>query len=896
MCFRFFSALTVLAPPMVVGTSTNAGSTMSPPVMSIVGADVSFGVSGVTTPEVRAACKTAVVQSVAVETVGPERVDCFIGLPEGMSTEPEVQASLTSQFTWTICFVVTVPEADAALVRSRLEDMSNETAPALASDLAEALGTGSAKPDLIAESFEYKGLQMVSSDGRLGSMMAQVVKEEVLVLEQLLAAGNASVTRRRGMFMAMAVKLNSSALREQGDGFFIQEMGQFDVFVPGKVFDDLQATNLILVTVYLSDMLTRFLGEETVGVNMNLFTINGANIEVTNLSQPILFNVTIEDGAEDFVCGVWMDMMDRWSTTNVIQAGTFDSSVMCGTTHLSLFGAVATGFADAFRCSQAQLLTTFGIRQLWERSWMTEVTSLFLLVIVVLFAGLMFVACVADYRRSHLGVWSDEHFLIAQGAAVTVEDPALGGLCNEEQAEGESSSVCGESIEVMRAVVRDVADECLAALCMYVEACRQAFAGLCDVIRQAWTEEGESRHGFLVLACIKLARAATERTTHLNACAQNGVHPDDPAAIEELYSSQEAGSSATLSNRLPGEQQSSVAVPAHAASTAHTIMPVPRPSVNTEDVGGRSESSMSFSGTKSEQTLIRLHSSHTAKRKEEQRKVHRIPHTLKRMAMQFLIHGPLGSIYVFSISATSKIRALLLVCELAGALAVATLFMAVSGKVRSAALNAEDCPSSSEVGAFIGRLVALGFASAVLGGLPVRLLSMLHHRKFVVMKNEGGKAWQRQLRAWQWRDAALWIFGLSYAGFSLFYVALFFANVVVVDHQSWLFSAGIVFFSELIVFPIAALMISPITLLLCIMILALVTAKSRKAVMQLVRGDDDLQATAKGENGIDDDEDVVSCKEGAPGNNGIVNVAGSNLEAALEADRFSADRTKVTSV
>mmetsp|Transcript_43177 Transcript_43177/g.101492 ORF Transcript_43177/g.101492 Transcript_43177/m.101492 type:complete len:1314 (-) Transcript_43177:47-3988(-) len=797
-------------------TMPDGGVTLPPGVMEvgIVAAELSFEVTGVLTPEVRAACKNSVAKSLAIPTVRGEQIDCFITLPEGMSAQPE-QASLTSQYTWQAFLVVTAPQVQVDEVRSKLMNMSNSSQPPLVSNLNEALQAGSLTPTLIAESFKYNELLVTSMDGRLGAMMSQVAKQEVLILDSLLE-GNASQARsQNGMFMAMALRLSSADLQKEGDGFFIKEDGQFEIFVPGQVFGDLEAADLILVTLFLGEALTNFLGETTVSVNMNLFTRDGANIVVSNLSQPISFDIPLADHPEDFVCGVWMEDLDMWSTTAVIQEGTLNGTVMCSTTHLSLFGAVATGFIDTFRCSQAQLLTSKGVRQLWDRSWASEATSLILLAIMTVFVVLIMIACVADCQRAHSGVWSDEHFLIPKSLAL---DPTLGGLASEDGSEQEIST-CNEILEVIRAALRDVADECLAAITFYIEAVRQAFEGLCDIMREAWEEEGVRQHGLIVLACIKIARAATDRTSHLNACAKNRVHPDDPVTIQELYSSQEVAQSASLSSRL-----------ARGATTATTM---------SEEKGMNAESSV-----KSERTLMKMHASHTTRRQEEQRKVHRIGHTLRNMAIQFVVHGPLGSVYVFSIATPSKIRALLLVCELAGALAVSTLFMAVSGKSRSAS-SPSDCVSSNDVGVFAGRLVALGLASAVLGGLPVRLLSMLHHRKFVVVESEGCQEWHRQLRAWQWRDAILWTLGLLYAGFCMFYNMLFFANVLVMDHHSWLFGAGIVFMSELVIFPLAALMMTPIVLLVCIIIVATATARSRKAVMVLVQGEDALEASVQ---------------------------------------------------
>jgi len=121
---------------------------------------------------------------------------------------------------------------------------------------------------------------------------------------------------------------------------------------------------------------------------------------------------------------------------------------------------------------------------------------------------------------------------------------------------------------------------------------------------------------------------------------------------------------------------------------------------------------------------------------------------------------------------------------------------------------------------------------------------------------------------------------------------LFFANMAD-DHHLWLVSAGIVFASELILFPIAALMIAPLTLLVCIVIVAVATAQSRKIVMQQLVTD---AGTAKGKDG-DESKDVDGSAGGNPKEEGLdENMDGNTADDALEAGRVSAEAETIVRV
>eukprot|EP00971_Amphidinium_carterae_P015481 305735-Amphidinium_carterae.1 len=90
--------------------------------------------------------------------------------------------------------------------------------------------------------------------------------------------------------------------------------------------------------------------------------------------------------------------------------------------------------------------------------------------------------------------------------------------------------------------------------------------------------------------------------------------------------------------------------------------------------------------------------------------------------LDWLKLGPLGSCLVFSMLAPSSIRVMLLMCDVYGAIATATLFFSTSGGAPSKK-NPAQCSSDMDFWESVGRLLALGIASGVLAAFPCGVLS-----------------------------------------------------------------------------------------------------------------------------------------------------------------------------
>jgi len=206
--------------------------------------------------------------------------------------------------------------------------------------------------------------------------------------------------------------------------------------------------------------------------------------------------------------------------------------------------------------------------------------------------------------------------------------------------------------------------------------------------------------------------------------------------------------------------------------------------------------------------------------------------TMVSMVRPWLHHNPIGDALIFSISVPSGIRALFIVCDLAGAFLITTLFMP-SVNAAPSKRNVDSC-EIPDVGGLIGRLIAIGLIAAFVAAFPVTMLARLHNRDFCRIDYPGGEQWNRRLQIWRARDRLLWVVGLLYAGFCFFYIMLFFANVKEGSHGPWLTSIFITVTNDLLIAPLALVIAAPILALVCIAILTWVLWLPRHEVVEML--------------------------------------------------------------
>jgi len=769
----------------------------------------------VTVAEVRGACVATVAESLEVLE---QYVGCTVSEPRRRRLRPLADVRRRLQSIWQVAFTVEVPPERAAPVQEKLTNIDlnvDSAGQAFATVLATELQAGSANSTVVAETFQFIDLVHGKDEGGISGLQDDIASKEASVLELLLSSGNQVVEVEIDGYVAAAGRTTKEDLLAAGS-FDVGVSGEFSTTIPSSIFDSLAQSGTVLDELAVVAMRVNAAEEEddssiSLGevsyeadvqgaISITLYSGGGGALSVSGLLEPITFTLTVED-PEAAECVVWDEEAGAWSTDG-LEKVLNGAEFTCSTTHLSFFAGVVRGFVNALLCSQASLLTDGGFAALQEGNWYGQLESCLLWCLLSFLLVLLVVALGLDTKRHVNGDWDSACFLVAeiQGEAEdTIAGVAVGAACY-----GFWSEACSLLKEVVGSSLRDMLDEFMSKVWGYCGDARSLCEGIMEVVVEVCSG-GDANGGMKVLlvsAMAGIARRNYDKRAYLNACAAVGLHPDDDvqAAVEETG--------------------------LHLETRSYTL-------ANEGEL--TSPSSMLRIQIKRDATLLRLHAKQCERLAAEQGKASTILYLLAGVATGWFRHGPIAAVLLFSLTTPSSLRALHLICDVMGSLAVTTLFMSVSGGARSRKSPTE-CTSAETIAEMFGRLLAVGLASGLLAGFPVSVLSRFHQRKFLRVDQYGSKAWKRQLQKWLFLDILGWTLGFAYITFCTLYVMLFFANVAKGDRESWLVSGGISALTDMILIPLGQLLTPVFLVAGSILFLRLVMRQSRTEVRKLLKG------------------------------------------------------------
>jgi len=135
-------------------------------------------------------------------------------------------------------------------------------------------------------------------------------------------------------------------------------------------------------------------------------------VKVEGLPDPIKITIPVNASA-DIMCAYWIEETQEWSSEGLETIlGDPNAPVVCATTHLTVFAAIARGVIKTLDCSQATLLTEEGVSALWTNRWATRIDALLLWAICAIHLGLFLRALHSDVcRRRKKAVFDDRIFL-----------------------------------------------------------------------------------------------------------------------------------------------------------------------------------------------------------------------------------------------------------------------------------------------------------------------------------------------------------------------------------------------------------------------------------------------------------------------------------------------------
>jgi len=752
---------------------------------------------------------------------------------------------------------VEVPSEEVPDVAARLTDIQSNSDNAtveFAELLQAALSSFVDNSTAVEATFQFLDLVYFEDASGVAALQQVLAAREGTALRMLLSSNGTQVRLVIDDFIVLAALVLRADLLEE-EAFTLEEGGAFEVSLPVSVFDHLDSVGieldgLVMVAMGIGEAVGNYVGgqndslldgeavEVQVGLSISLFDTEGAHFSVSNLAERIKMSMRVPQPALT-ECAVWDDELGSWSSEGLVKVEGSDGNFTCNSSHLSFFGGVVRGFVSAFACSQASLLTREGFEGMKQSNgWQWQLGTCLLYSLLLALLTLLLATIYLDVTRLRRQKWSDQHFLIVPSRPDNDEDAGrtLTWYAHVAAVSSAWLDACGSAA---RQFAEDVVDEIVTKISGHLSDVRQ----VCQAIGAAGAGmfSGNSAGAFsaMVLAMTHMATRAYARTAYLNTCAHLGVLPDDQPeeAIKEagLHADASVGVSSVqltcLHPQPPSAAQVSEGVeqPSRGGLGEDALQDSPSRSMKNFNM----QRSRHLQQLQRDETLMQLHQSHTSVLDKEKERVHSFVHLLRSLVQQMLVHGPVGSLFLFSFYTPSSLRCLYFMCDVLGALAVTTLFMSVSGGARNRSSPSE-CTAGQDFSELAGRLIAVGLAAGVIAAFPVTVFSHFHSRKFVYVDRVGGKQWQQQLRKWFIMDVICWMLCLSYVTFCTIYVLLFFANVAPADHTAWLVAAITSFVNDFLLTPLAVFLVPILLVPFSVIFLRVATGKSFADVLRML--------------------------------------------------------------
>jgi len=715
------------------------------------------------------------------------------------STLPEATATMTTAMTTTASATTTTIKMEASSTWGKGKAESTATATFTAATTATETSTTMVTGTVLATA---------STTGNSTELAAlsDIAKAEDMAALQLLASNLSSITTTIG---GIEVTVAKASVADAVDGFLslpgVSAATGVDISLPTSLFAALGVDSAVIVAANLpaSAVPAGAAGTTVEGaISISLKSgSDGATLSVTGLVDPIL--IDLPNVSSGLSCAYFDEDAMEWTSeglTTVLGPG---STLRCASTHLTLFGAILKGFLSTLECSQANLLSAEAYEQVWAGDWSDSLGSVLLYVGVFLFLTMLLTAHVFDVRDERAGHWGTKEFIVPEPvvAPPPVEEEAVAGEPITSVVSDRTPGATAVSPD--RAVTRKRTGSTVMTAVLSLKAASigthegakesctgmlqdtvvEIFSSLtkCAAGVQAAVEvlvvfSWDLLSGNVSLADVK--RMLAERSATHQVCATLLMHEDD---VEFLLSPEVQRE---LEAPAPGELDDDGAPLRTLAGSA-------------AEAGGDE-------ARRRHDMLAEMVDRVQAARRRALQGRRSWCHAARVVALSFAISCPVGAVLVRSIVMRRSMRALLLGCELLGAVMIATLFFAASGgalaKGAPKECNAE-CEDDDCLWQAFGQLIAVGVVSALLASVPLAIIRLAHQRHFARVPAEGSREWKLQLRRWRRRDAFIYVVGTLYSLFAINYVVLFFANVSTEDQLDLVSSAGVSFAQDLVLGP-----------------------------------------------------------------------------------------------
>eukprot|EP00930_Biecheleria_cincta_P045143 TRINITY_DN3111_c0_g1_i1.p1 TRINITY_DN3111_c0_g1~~TRINITY_DN3111_c0_g1_i1.p1 ORF type:complete len:1416 (+),score=225.02 TRINITY_DN3111_c0_g1_i1:104-4351(+) len=661
--------------------------------------------------------------------------------------------------------------------------------------------------------------QVKASDNPISDKVAAKVEEQETNLRNQLLSSNQSYATVSVEGANISVqKLDANLVGNDTENISVAVEGtSAAVLVPVKLLQQFRDPVILQVTAF-EDVLKVAEGDPDVRgmVSVNLFSSGGDRLKVDGLEDEIVIRLTV-NATEGATCAYWDVNQSRWSSEGLRQLSIPGSLLVCGTSHLTLFGAMWKGFSRAMECSQGHLFSEMGFRELVKGTWYQH-AAIVVVWCMLSFLLLMFlVAWYLDRKRAEDGVWDDSVFIVltASIAEPTIETlsqateelsragrcwasfkafmseyvwPVLDPMWQEIVGNlGDAYSLLVDFLGGLRDLLleepEDVEggsnDEEDKPRCRSLCSCRCRW---CCKLCLGWRALLSAAMSKILLTVVKL-RASTRLMISV---ADVQLLCDKPA--------------------LETVKSGSLSLKGHVAVAAESNLSKDKPTMD-RDAERRDKSEFALTSTKS------------TRRREEilSRKEYLLHSTLPNVLTEcrscrslaktfwqiFVAKNPWLSVLHCSISQPAVLSVLLSASLWLGDMAIIALFFSTdsSSSVSKRSNRNSACQHDGFFESF-GALLAVSVWSCLASMVPCWILGTLHRRSFVEFDEGDSAAHDRQLRIWRRRDGVLFVVGTLYCGTCLLFVMTFHAHVTEADGIKWLYSVIFSVGSEFLVVPL----------------------------------------------------------------------------------------------
>lgn len=190
--------------------------------------------------------------------------------------------------------------------------------------------------------------------------------------------------------------------------------GNVSVEVPSAILESLGAPGVaVMGLVPTTSPLFNLLNSSEGGMQSDILSLDlfANGTAVKDLVEPIQLTL-VSDGSQPATCAYLDEETNKWSTAGVSLVSVQNGTIICATSHLSIFGAILQSAFAALACSNAAaIFSEKGLRSLGSRLWIFEWSAILNWLTLLLGASLMVKARKAD--RKHQGALEQIHLISA---------------------------------------------------------------------------------------------------------------------------------------------------------------------------------------------------------------------------------------------------------------------------------------------------------------------------------------------------------------------------------------------------------------------------------------------------------------------------------------------------